>query len=315
MGIVVEITNDFLSDIYVNDFDDNYHRLASEPSSELEKEARQIRRRYKRLNEYFKALAIYNEYMNMMTIKYGGPKLFKIKLKGEVINDFIPPKPRMKNNSFNKFLIKNKIVLSNTNFMNIDEDNIENYVNNFSNEEIGEFEPVPSFDKVAEKISKEEIGSLSAERIKNLTSLDYLEEYFKNKNKKKNDDDSEKQQVFSLKEIMSGKYINKIKDTSDKDEVILYRGQYLTRESVEELGFYQNLNDLGWNSIKVMKERNVGKKVSRFIKNKSKKDKKKNKKGKKKDDFLVKIATDNDYNNFKDFEEDMLEFTARNIFK
>ena len=49
---------------------------------------------------------------------------------------------------------------------------------------------------------------------------------------------------------------------------------------------------------------------------KAKKDKKKNKKlNKVKDDFMSTLIFDNSYDSYGEFEEDMLNFTASNIFK
>ena len=51
------------------------------------------------------------------------------------------------------------------------------------------------------------------------------------------------------------------------------------------------------------------------MQDKDRRSKKKGKKNKKNDDFIVKIVTDNDYDTFKDFEEDMRDFTAGNLFR
>ena len=77
-----------LQTVYVTDFGDNYHRTEDEPSSELEKEARRIRRRYKSIADYMAALAIYNEYMAMLAVKHGSPQLLKIKIDNDAIDVF-----------------------------------------------------------------------------------------------------------------------------------------------------------------------------------------------------------------------------------
>jgi len=303
----------FLFEVYVVDFGDNYHRLPTEPSSELEIEARRIRRRYKNLTDYMRALAIYQEYMSLLAQKHGGPRLFKIKLKNELVEDFVPPKPRMKNTEMNKFILKNKIIVGNIKSVKIDEELLEKYVEDVSDEQHVEvLEPTAAFDPIANRVIKEEGSSLvSIKKVQKISNIDYLEEYFKTKNVIKHEE--EIKDVPSIKEIMSGEYLDKIKDTSDTDDVLFYKGNYMHRDSVEELQVYQTLGDLGWNSLKVMKSKDVSKNITRIMKERTKKDKKK--KGKKNDDFLVQVMTDGDYENFDAFQEDMLNFSSANIFK
>ena len=310
---IVENSNSFLFEVYAIDFGDNYHRLSTEPSTELERDARRIRRRYRVLTDYLKAVDIYTEYMSLLAVKHGGKRVFDLKLKYEMIEEFIPPKPRMKNTTLNKFVVKNKIMLSNCKRMEIDEEKIENYIENVSDTDVRELEPTGALDPVVNKIIKEEGSSLSAKKIQKISNIDYLEEYFKTKNVMK--EEEELKDVPTVKEIMSGEYLEKIKDTADQDDVIFYRGNYMNRGSVEELQVYQNLGELGWNSLKVMKNKDVSKRITKIMKDKDKEEKKKKKNKGKKDDFLVKVAMDGDYDNFSDFEEDMLNFTASNIFK
>ena len=112
---------------------------------------------------------------------------------------------------------------------------------------------------------------------------------------------------------MNGKYFDKIQDTTVQDEVIHYNGRFVTRDTAEELRVYQNLNDMGWNSIKLMKEKGVSKRATKLIRDKEKDNKKRNKKNKKNDNFMTRVVTDNNYNSFEDFQNDMLDFTSGNL--
>ena len=113
---------EFLNNVYVQSFNDNYHSHNDEASSELEREARKIRRRYRRYTDYTEAYAVYTEYMKILIEKHGGYEMFKIKLKGGVIRDFIPAKPRLKATPKNKIMEKNRIVISEINMNKTDMD-------------------------------------------------------------------------------------------------------------------------------------------------------------------------------------------------
>jgi hypothetical protein len=192
-------------------------------------------------------------------------------------------------------------------------ENLEEFLDQINEHHTEDFIPVKATDELAKKLMKEEQETISTKKIKNISDIDLLGEYFYSK--KLIDDKEKEEKIPPMKDIMSGKFYKKLHDTSDQDEVVFYGGNYLTRSAVEELAVYQNLNELGWNSLKVMKDKDVSKKITNILKNKDKKEKKKNKKHKKDDDFIIKIATDNDYDTFGDFQEDMLNFEAKNIFK
>jgi len=301
-----------LTEVYVVDFGDNYHKVSTDPTSELERLARRIRRRYRNIYDYTKAISVYNEYMELLIIKYGGHQLFDIKLKYDLIEDFVPPKPRMRNTFTNKFILKNKIVLSNIHSTE-PMDSIKNFINETMPFDNSNVTVVVAKDRIATQLMKEESSILSTKRIKDMSDIDHLEEYFRTKNiikeKKESDDDN-----VSLKDILSGKYLNNVVDTSDKDAVVWYQGRYMNQDSINELQVYQQLNETGWNSMRLMKQKNVSNRITRVISDNERKAKKKNKKHKKTDDFIIKISTDNDYETFRDFENDMRDFTSGNVF-
>lgn len=305
-----------LFEVYVLDFNDNYHRLPTEPTSELEAAARKIRRRYKKIADYLNAVAVYQEYMTLLILKHGGPKLFKIKLKNDMINDYVPPKPRMKNTSVNKYILKQHIVLSNINNNEIDEEGLEEIIDEYIDKKCEEFMPVKSNDKSAEKFLNKELPSTIVKKMEAVDNLTYLENYFRQKNVKINKEKEKNMDIPTLSQLMKGDYEKKyLKDTSEEDDVIFYNGSFFHRSTVDELEAYKKLAECGWDSMKLMKHKDVSKKVTKIMKNNKKKDKKKKKKDKSNDDFIVNIITDGGYDDFEQFSEEMLNFTADQVFR
>jgi hypothetical protein len=319
MRITIGEEVSLLETVYVSDFGDNYHRTDDEPTTDLEKAARKIRRRYKNIADYMGALAVYNEYMAMMMMKHGGPQLFKIKLRDEVIDDFIPAKPRMKNTAHNKILLKKKIMVSSINVNKINHEKLEAAIE--SNEDMlqGDEEIVgdtETKDPVAKRLIKEgHFDRIKIGKVKEINNIDFLEEYFRTKNVAKAEEAIERS--IPLSKIVSGEYDNMVTDTTEQDDIIYYRGAYMNRATVNDLRVYQDLGERGWNSIKLMKEKGVSKRITKIVENQNKKNKKKNKKSSKKksknDDFFVKVMSDNNYDSFGDYQQDMMNFTASNV--
>ena len=318
-NIMMEVTigaPENIFEVYVNDFGDHYHRSSDAPLTKLEQEAMQIRRRYKNVLEFINAVNIYREYIEQLLNKYGNIKLLKLLIKNKTIEEFIPPIPRMKNTKFNKYILKHRILISTVDTSDISDDVLEMMDSQEITDPRVEFKASKIKDEKILEFIQEDINSFSSKKFKNITSIDYLEEYFRNKNKSKNK--NEERKLPSVTELLSGKYKNKYEDTSEDDEIIFYRGQYLKRSTADELMMYNNLSQLGWDGIKIMKRSGASKKATKLLKEQLKKDKKKKKKNKKEkavDDFLVKIMGDNDYDDFEEFEKDMLNMKSSNIFK
>lgn len=320
MKVTVGNTDDFLFEVYVVDFGDNYHRTDDEPSSELERAARKIRRRYKNIHDYIDALAVYREYMAYMMLRHGGPDLFKIKLREDLIPDFIPPKPRMKNTPFNKTILKKGIVLSRVDTKHLNEDLLEQTVQLLSQdvEDDGLIIDTETKVKPVDKMLKrgEITPKVEMKKIRHISSIDYLEEYFRNKNfvaaKKKEKEKDEG--LIPLTDIVSGKALEDLNDTTEQDDIIFYRGNYMNREAVDELQLYQKLGELGWNAVKIMKDHKVSGRITKIVKNQKKENKKKKKKMMKGNDFMVHVMEDAGYDSFGDFERDMLNMTSDNVF-
>lgn len=305
--------NDFLFTSYVLDYNDNYHRQMGEPSSELEKEARQIRRRYKSQQEYLNAVAVYEEYMELIVQKNGGKKIFKLKYKAGLIHDFVPHKPRMKNTRLNRALEKNEIVISDpskTNFKTNFED-MQSIAELQSDDIKSDFiYDDEASDKEAERLIAS--GKLRLQSFSEGDSLDYLERWFL-QNRVKNKDVNKVVKSPSLTELLNRGDNDDYEEESD-DDILYFRGQLMGRKAIEQLNTAEKLNSLGWNSLKVMRTMNKKGQVTKILEKRKKADKIKKKKAKQYNAFMSGLVGDN-HESFEDFEMDMLSFTADELFK
>jgi len=332
-----------LFQVYVLDYGDNYHRDENEPSSEFEREVRKIKARYRDINKYYYAVSLYNEYMAYLEEKYGGHELFKLKKKNGLIDEFIPPKPRIKNTKDLKFLKKNKIVISSVGRFLIDEDKLDEVIDMYSKDiNINDITVEKIRDKDAEKILDESSKTVKG-KYKHLKSqsfkddMDFMDSYFRNKNffskkkskksKKKNNKKNKKDRLM-ISDLMREDYEdhfydeNTYMEDSDQAPMMLYNNLLLSSGATKEIDVYHKLNDLGWNSYKLMKKGNYGSRVTNMFKPPKKK--KKGKKNKDKfhnyDGLLVDIMSDNgfdvdDMDSFEDFQKEMLNMTSESVFR
>lgn len=327
-----------LFEVYVLDYGDNYHRDENEPSSEFEREVRKIKARYRDINKYNGACALYNEYISYLESKHGGPELFKLKKKAGLINDYIPPKPRIKNTKELKFLKKHKIIIGSVGRFLIDKDKLDDMVDFY-------YEDMNPDNITVEQIRDKDVdkvldnGVSKSKKYKHLKSqsfkddADYLESYFRNKNyysnfnKKKKKNKKNKKHKLKISDLMRSDYEEFIDDgtsmeDSDNTPMTLYNGLLLSTGTTKELDIYHKLNELGWNSYKLMKKGEYNSRVTNMFKPPKKK--KKGKKGKNKegiyDGMIIDILNDNgfdtdDMDSFAEFQREMLNMTSENVFR
>lgn len=309
--------------VYAHDYGDNYHRLDIDPSSELEAAARQIRRRYRRMGDYMKAVAVYNEYMTSLYEKYGGKYFFDLRYEEELIDDFVPAAPRMKNTPRNKTLLKKRIIVSDIDIKKVDEDKLDRLVQEYS-DEVGLTELVIDERDTPDKDVKKIIGGISfgpkKAKITQVDSLDYLDAYFKSKNKIMEEKREEKIAKITLSDIIDGNY--EIEDT-DEDEMtsVYYNGKYIRKNLADDLQLYTQLGKMGWDHIKLMKRKGVSGRVTKLAvkeeKRKRKREKGKKNRKKEADDLLMESIFDNggDFGTFGDFQKELEDMSADNVFK
>ena len=324
-----------LMEVYVLDYGDNYHRGDNAPTTEFEKEVRKIKARYRDINKYYYAMSLYNEYMEYLAEKHGGKDLFKLKKKNGLIDDYVPPKPRIKNSKELKFLKKNKIVVSNTGRYLIDDDRFYDYLEEmYDYGSNGADIVVKQYkDDIVEDIfldgSPKKMRNIKSQSFKN--DFEYLDNYFRNKNynpkksKKKNKKKNKNNNGVMISELMRADYdqyyYGKDEYMEDSDTgYAVYNNMMLSTGTMKELDIYHKLNDLGWNSYKLMKKNSYSKRVASVFKPPKKKKKKKSAYNKDYDGLLIDIMTDNgfdtdDMDSFAEFQKEMLNMTSANVFK
>jgi len=306
-----------LFEVYVLNYDDNYHRRDDEPTSEFERAVRNIKGRYKDLEKFSEAVQLYEEWMDYLATKHHGRELLKKKIKAGAINDFIPRKPRLKNNKTLKYLYKHNIVLSSSSEPDIDMDVVDEYIDVFYNTSPDSINIITVEDKEANKLSEEydDYGIRRKKPTTFMSDAEWIDSYFNNrkiKKGKKNKSKKNKDGRVTLTDMMSSSYEAEVED-SDNSQLMLYNSLLLSAGTTKEMEVYHKLDEMGWNSYKLMKRANYSKRISSIFKVKKKKKKKKSKNGY--DELLIDIMTDNGYDDFADFSRDMLNMTSDNIFK
>lgn len=102
---------EFLFTYLSQDFGDNYYErgMADTP---LLREAKKIRRKYNDFFDFCDAMEVYKEYMELLAEKYGSIKIVKESAKEGMIDEYVPPKPKLKNTKRNRQLSAEGIVPS-----------------------------------------------------------------------------------------------------------------------------------------------------------------------------------------------------------
>lgn len=310
-----------LFEVYCLDYGDNYHRLDNEPTSEFERAVRNIKARYKDIRKFNEAMGLYNEWMNYLAEKHGNYDILKKKIKAGLVEDYVPRKPRLKNIKTLKYLYKHNIVISKVDSEIVDGDKINDYIRR-----IYSSDNVPNPDKInvdvtqdreAVKLSKES-NNISTYKSKSFISdAEFLESFFTNKNKekKKSKKKKNKKDRFLITDLMNGKYDDYDVEDSENAPLMSYNGLLLSSGMTKDIDVYHKLDEMGWHSYKLMKRAKYGKRVTSMFKaqKKSKKKKKKNK-STEYDDLLIDIMTDNGYDDFEDFQKEMLSMTSKDLF-
>lgn len=335
--------NDLLT-VFVNDFEDNYHRLDGEPSSDLERRVRRIRRRYKNISEYNQALTDYYEWMDYLCELNGGEKIFNVMLKNDAVPHYVPPKPRLKLNKELRYLDKHQIIVSGqSNNMKINTNKVhEMFDEMYGNEDYDNMSFVYDLDgmKEAQEIVQPRNKEINASGITFSAEdeLDYLDKYFTaktvtkftnkkfgkkkkqyDKKKKKDKKKSNNLNMFGEPKFLISEchpdHISNLYDTTEEDElsteVVFYNGRFVSGEEARELAIYEKMGELGWNSYAIMASKKYGKRAIKDLKRTNKKKNKKKKKGTKfADKLLMDMMTDNGYDDFAHFASEMENFTS-----
>lgn len=321
---------------FVQSFNDNYHRDNDDITVEDEQEVRGLRRRYPQYTDWVEAINIYNDYMQKLYTKYVSKEVFDVLYKSGKITEYVPPEPKIKPSSLNKSLKKNQIMLSpksKTNEYITD-------VTGFSIQELlamtnTSFDPNEVIDiKLLnkDKASKDLLKMFDqANSNKNFAKnrdkamlnggIDFINEYFETKSKMDKDKYHEETEEASLQDLLDDNFVTEEDLQNATDEMTWYNGMMVRKSALEEDMIYRKLNDMGWDGKKIFRNTvDTGKRgiAYELLKRADKKDKKERKKNKKlnkvKDDFMTTLIFDNNYDNFGEFEDDMLNMAAEDIF-
>lgn len=321
---------------FVQSFNDNYHRDNDDITVEDEQEVRGLRRRYPQYTDWVEAINIYNDYMQKLYTKYVSKEVFDVLYKSGKITEYVPPEPKIKPSALNKSLKKNQIMLSpksKTNEYITD-------VTGFSIQELlamtnTSFDPNEVIDIKRlnkDKASKDLLKMFDqANSNKNFAKnrdkamlnggIDFINEYFETKSKMDKDKYHEETEEASLQDLLDDNFVTEEDLQNATDEMTWYNGMMVRKSALEEDMIYRKLNDMGWDGKKIFRNTvDTGKRgiAYELLKRADKKDKKERKKNKKlnkvKDDFMTTLIFDNNYDNFGEFEDDMLNMAAEDIF-
>lgn len=321
---------------FVQSFNDNYHRDNDDITVEDEQEVRGLRRRYPQYTDWVEAINIYNDYMKKLYTKYVSKEVFDILYKSGKITEYVPPEPKIKPSALNKSLKKNQIMLSpksKTNEYITD-------VTGFSIQELlamtnTSFDPNEVIDIKRlnkDKASKDLLKMFDqANSNKNFAKnrdkamlnggIDFINEYFETKSKMDKDKYHEETEEASLQDLLDDNFVTEEDLQNATDEMTWYNGMMVRKSALDEDMIYRKLNDMGWDGKKIFRNTvDTGKRgiAYELLKRADKKDKKERKKNKKlnkvKDDFMTTLIFDNNYDNFGEFEDDMLNMAAEDIF-
>lgn len=102
---------DWLFKPVFNDFNDDYYEK-SFADSQLQSQIKKVRRRYNDFFQWQDAIVVYNEYMQTMIDKWGSMKVIRNSLEAGTMPDFIPAKPKLKNNKKNRLYLRTGFVPS-----------------------------------------------------------------------------------------------------------------------------------------------------------------------------------------------------------
>lgn len=325
MQIVNKKDDSYLT-VFVNDFNDSYHRMDNEPNTDLEKAARKIRRRYKSFQEYRKAMAIYNEYMDILIESYGSLKYFITRLESKTVFQYIPPRPRLKKGPINNFIMKHNIIISDPNIMTIDSEKLEEYEETFEEEILNNTKLsnkiIKCKDKNIEKLIEEtSTRKVTLKKFREIDAVELLSSYFDNANSKEAKEEKRKYEDICVADIAEG--IDQVDDNDEDEKTTFFRGRMISHAELAQYNLLKDMNKWGWNSYKIMKQtKSKNSTATLALKQERRLEKKrKKKKGVQKaaDNFLMNLMGDNDmevqFDSFEDYENDMLNLTVNDVFK
>lgn len=255
-----------LMEPYVQFFDnDNYHESDIDEAVQIDcdgqdiddymRNIRMIRRRYTDLLQYEQARALYEDYIKKLIEAYGGKKELEVAALMDDFHNYLPPKPNLKPTRRIKMLLKNGMIVENKLYA---PENIVERIEEMRGEPIlkkeSRIKNKKFLSKSAKKELDEEIGNDIVGRNKKLrkaSSIKFLELYFQEKEDKKK---NKKEKPPTLRDYFEDNVEIIPEDAVDPNATTYYKGKYVTNAQKEEYEFYDELDELGWDSYKIIQD-------------------------------------------------------------
>ena len=271
-----------------NNFDDDYYER-SFAESKLQLKVKKIRRKYNDFFQWQEAIGIYNEYMQEMVNKWGSMSIIENSLENETMPDFIPTKPKLKNNKKNReFIRTGKMPTRRVVELPLSNDDMIALARQSFPGQMGEDISIDDTVKLskAEKAAYERMQKSSErrERRQNMyrsvgssRGTDFIVEYLNQaKNGVYNSSGIRKKNIFddeSTSLVDKAKELEHILttpqyilDEENATETNLVYGRIVKRKDQEQIEIYKILYEQGFNVIKSMNSR-MDKRSVKMIRN------------------------------------------------
>lgn len=333
MSCVYEYSNP-IYEPRIHDFGDSYHMpdvITDEETESLLYRVKKIKRKYTNWFDYTEACKLYDDYMTHLFDKYGGKDQFDLQCLLGRMNDYIPNYPELRKTRKNKYYRKNRITKDMVEFDEVEIDN------SFLDPEFEE--DTCSENDVKIKIKNDKIvndiyndlsrfGNINTDSI--VHDLNLIDDWFRNKrerierikgNKKKKRNKLRKLNRTAMRMSLNYRSLTDRINLYDKErrdkflgiepksyQVIQYKGTMCSTANLEELEVIDDLKRIGVNLNKLDLKKL---KVIRLSKKAKKKKKKKNKR---KEDKFIDRFTSGEFDDFEEYQEEMLKLTGSRRF-
>lgn len=310
----------------VNDFGDEYHQYDDDVQivdAQMLKEIKTIKRRYRDFDEWYDAITLFNDYMQLIVDKYGGKKKFKFFYKLNMVKEYIPVYPVLRRIKVNMPYIKKNIPRP--------KGRVEYHCQKTQIKQLEPYECNVSFSLKENKKLAEQFDNKTRELDRRRISEDIarIQNYYAKKiskpvkmSKKMMKRKMKKEQFTAdeyipikdaLKKYYEKKSLGYTLEEADSEEAIMYyKGTVVKVSEYDEVVTYDSLKELG-----LRLDRNVlGKRARKVVLKRKKKEKKLKKVGKKKKkltDKYIKEFTNGDYDTFDEFQRSMRTLIGKQI--
>lgn len=306
----------------LHDFGDDYHNPDVEEvgDSNILSQVKKIRRRYTNWFDYVDACNLYDLYMNEIFDKYGGKDNFKLAMLLGQVREYLPNYPELRKTKKNRYYAKRRMSRP----IKFDEDNLEYLELDIPDEPVTAKVTIDHSGKLDQYYDDYADRQVALESVANeLATLDAWFQHRTNQirkakvGKKKKNDMIRKVNRKALRLSTSYKSLTDMINLYDKEKrdkfygrtvgasiAFKYKGTIASQSEMEQIELRNHLKAIGVKTGKLTKAQ------TKIIRGTSKKDLKKAKKSKKKlnklEDKFIKDFTNQEYDDFETFEEEVI---------